>query len=84
MKAASGENLSIWSAAADRQERSPLRRNEDADVCIVGAGIAGMSTAYRLAAAGRSVIVIDDGAIASGETRHTSAHLVNEIGRAHV
>ncbi|HEX6321480.1 MAG TPA: FAD-dependent oxidoreductase [Burkholderiales bacterium] len=48
-------------------------------VCIVGAGIAGMSTAYLLAKAGRSVAVIDDGPIAGGMTQMTSAHLTNAI-----
>src|SRR5690606_39535476 len=50
-----------------------------ADVCVVGAGIAGITTAYMLALNGSSVIVIDDGAIGSGETHHTTAHLSNAL-----
>jgi glycine/D-amino acid oxidase-like deaminating enzyme len=38
-----------------------------------------MSTAYLLAREGRSVIVIDDGAVGSGETHHTTAHLSNAL-----
>jgi flavin-dependent dehydrogenase len=38
-----------------------LDRSERADVCVVGAGIAGLSTAYGIACDGRSVIVLDDG-----------------------
>ncbi|MGK2963622.1 MAG: FAD-dependent oxidoreductase [Gemmatimonadaceae bacterium] len=45
------------------------------NVCIVGAGIAGMSTAYMLARAGRAVIVIDDGQVGGGETGRTTAHI---------
>src|SRR5262245_51539407 len=45
------------------------------DVCIVGAGIAGLSTAYQLARAGKAVIVLDDGAIGGGQTGRTTAHL---------
>ncbi len=45
------------------------------NVCIVGAGIAGMTTAYQLARAGRAVIVIDDGPVGGGETGRTTAHL---------
>ena len=52
-----------------------LNREENADVCIVGAGIAGLTTAYLLGRAGRTVIVMDDGPIASGETERTTAHL---------
>ena len=79
MKTASGENLSVWSATTERRERPPLRGAEDADVCVVGAGIAGLSAAYQLAKAGRSVVVVDDGAIGYGETHHTTAHLVNAL-----
>src|SRR6185503_15166315 len=49
------------------------------DVCIVGAGIAGMTTAYSLAAEGRSVIVLDDGPVGGGMTQRTTAHLSNAI-----
>src|SRR5207253_9220003 len=47
--------------------------------CVVGAGIAGLTTAYLLADEGRSVVVLDDGAIASGETSRTTAHLVTAL-----
>jgi glycine/D-amino acid oxidase-like deaminating enzyme/nitrite reductase/ring-hydroxylating ferredoxin subunit len=52
-----------------------LTRREQADVCIVGAGIAGLTTAYLLGRSGRSVVVVDDGPIVSGETGRTTAHL---------
>ena len=35
-----------------------------ADVCVVGAGIAGLSTAYQLGRAGHAVVVIDGGPVA--------------------
>lgn len=54
-----------------------LTENAEVDVCIVGAGIAGISTAYRLLHEGKSVIVLDDGPIGSGETERTTAHLSN-------
>jgi glycine/D-amino acid oxidase-like deaminating enzyme/nitrite reductase/ring-hydroxylating ferredoxin subunit len=50
-----------------------------ADVCIVGAGIAGMTTAYLLSKEGKSVIVLDDGPIGGGMTGRTTAHLVNAL-----
>lgn len=50
-----------------------------AEVCVVGAGIAGMTTAYLLARKGRRVVVIDDGAIGGGMTSRTTAHLTNAI-----
>ncbi|HEY0438582.1 MAG TPA: FAD-dependent oxidoreductase [Xanthobacteraceae bacterium] len=56
-----------------------LDREEKADVVVVGAGIAGLSTAYELAAKGRSVVVLDRGPIARGMTSRTTAHLASEL-----
>src|SRR5581483_6396578 len=53
----------------------PLEENVHADVCIVGAGIAGLSTAYELMRQGRQVIVLDDGPIGGGMTGMSSGHL---------
>lgn len=49
------------------------------DVCVVGAGIAGMTTAYLLLREGKSVVVLDDGPIGGGQTERTTAHLSNAI-----
>lgn len=75
MPTTSGETTSIWSATADVPKYRPLKENLDVDVCIVGAGIAGMTTAYTLARAGQRVAIIDDGEIGSGETGRTTAHI---------
>ena len=45
------------------------------DVCVVGAGIAGLSAAYRLARQGRKVVVLDAGGASQGQTARSSAHL---------
>lgn len=58
---------------------SALTERTSADVCIVGAGIAGMTTAYFLAREGKSVVVLDDGPIGGGMTGRTTAHLVNAL-----
>ena len=58
---------------------SRLERNAQADVCVVGAGIAGLSIAYELSRAGQSVIVLEAGELGSGETGRTTAHLVNAL-----
>jgi len=66
-------------ATAEVPSGDRLTRDERADVCVVGAGIAGLSTAYLLVQAGRSVVVLDDGPVAGGETCRTTAHLSNVI-----
>jgi len=67
--------VSVWMATADLPLYPPLRENVGADVCIIGAGIAGLSTAYLLAREGKSVVVLDDGAVGGGMTGRTTAHL---------
>ena len=79
MESNSGQTISIWMATAEETEAVPLGENMHADVCIVGAGIAGMSTAYFLTRAGKTVIVLDDGHIGGGMTERTTAHLSTAI-----
>jgi glycine/D-amino acid oxidase-like deaminating enzyme/nitrite reductase/ring-hydroxylating ferredoxin subunit len=66
---------SIWMATADMPAFAPLAEDLRVDVCIVGAGIAGLSSAYLLTRAGKSVAVLDDGPLANGMTSMTTAHL---------
>lgn len=60
---------------ADVPHFEPLREDIECDVCIVGAGIAGMTTAYLLSRAGKRAVVLDDGPVGGGETGRTTAHL---------
>ena len=53
----------------------PLQENIHVEVCIVGAGISGLTTAYLLAKAGRQVAVLDDGPVAGGMTQRTKTRL---------
>ena len=69
----------VWAATAQIPTYSPLTSDTSADVCIVGAGISGLTTAYLLTQLGKSVVVLDDGAIGSGQTGATTAHLVNAL-----
>ena len=75
----SGRNTSVWSESVESLFYTPLRGDVSVDTCIVGAGIAGLSTAYMLAREGQSVVVLDDGSIGGGETGRTTAHLSNAL-----
>jgi glycine/D-amino acid oxidase-like deaminating enzyme/nitrite reductase/ring-hydroxylating ferredoxin subunit len=75
MRSDSGSTRSIWMATAETPDLPRVTQDMRANVCIIGAGIAGMTTAYLLARAGRGVIVIDDGPVGGGETGRTTAHL---------
>jgi glycine/D-amino acid oxidase-like deaminating enzyme/nitrite reductase/ring-hydroxylating ferredoxin subunit len=74
-----GRTTSLWMATADVPREPELTESLESDVCIVGAGIAGLSTAYCLACEGKSVVVLDDGPIGGGMTQRTTAHLSNAI-----
>ena len=77
MKTVNASTGSVWLDDVELPSPPPLEKNLKTDVCIVGAGIAGLSTAYLLTRAGRKVVVIDDGTIASGQTQLTTAHVSN-------
>jgi glycine/D-amino acid oxidase-like deaminating enzyme/nitrite reductase/ring-hydroxylating ferredoxin subunit len=63
-------NPSLW---------PPLTGDLEVEVCVVGGGIAGITTAYLLAAEGVDVALIEAGEIGGGETAHTSAHLASAL-----
>lgn len=73
------KSQSLWVATAEMPSYSPLQGDVDAEICVVGAGIAGLTTAYLLARTGKSVVVLEDGELASGMTGVTTAHLSNAL-----
>ena len=72
---ATRQGTSYWLDSFDVPLRPALAKDLRVDVCVIGAGIAGMSTAYLLAKEGRSVAVLEDGGIGGGMTGFTTAHL---------
>lgn len=69
----------VWTSTAKLPAYSALTSDTSADVCLVGAGIAGLTTAYLLTQVGKRVVVVDDGGIGSGMTALTTAHLANAL-----
>lgn len=74
---------SIWQATAETPHYPPLDHSLATQVCVVGAGIAGLTTAYHLARAGMPVIVVDDGPVGGGESGRTTAHLTNILDKGY-
>jgi glycine/D-amino acid oxidase-like deaminating enzyme/nitrite reductase/ring-hydroxylating ferredoxin subunit len=74
-----GDTASIWMGTFDVPSFPSLGASARCDVCVVGAGIAGLSAAYLLTKAGKKVIVIDDGPVGGGESGRTTAHLTNAM-----
>ncbi len=75
----SKQTISLWMHTAETPLLEPLTEDLEVDVCIVGAGIAGLTTAYLLACEGKRVAVLERGHVGAGNTGRTTAHLSNEI-----
>ncbi len=72
-----GFTNSIWHET--RMPRFDTPPEHETDVCIIGAGISGLSIALELARSGARVTVLDDGPIGGGETGRTTAHLASAV-----
>jgi glycine/D-amino acid oxidase-like deaminating enzyme/nitrite reductase/ring-hydroxylating ferredoxin subunit len=80
MKKESGASKSVWIDGITMPATHPLQENITCDVCIVGAGIAGLTTAYLLAKEGKNVVVLEaKDTICGGETSRTTAHLASAL-----
>ncbi|MFF5987132.1 FAD-dependent oxidoreductase [Prauserella flavalba] len=66
---------SLWIDSAPAPARADRGLPTEADVVVIGAGIAGLTTAYLLAREGRSVLVLEAKELAAGVSGHTTAKL---------
>jgi glycine/D-amino acid oxidase-like deaminating enzyme/nitrite reductase/ring-hydroxylating ferredoxin subunit len=79
------ETISLWHLNAGKYPTfPPLREDISCDVCVVGAGISGLSTAYFLQKEGKSVVIVDAWGLGAGETCRTTAHLTSAFDDGYV
>lgn len=72
---------SYWLSSIQKQERkNSIESNHTTDVCIIGAGLAGLSTAYYLIKNGVKVIVVDKSGIGEKASGHTTAKITLQHG----
>jgi glycine/D-amino acid oxidase-like deaminating enzyme/nitrite reductase/ring-hydroxylating ferredoxin subunit len=67
------QHESWWIASTEPTAYPALAAGVDTDVVVLGAGIAGITTAYALAREGRSVVLLDAGRVAEGVSGYTTA-----------
>jgi gamma-glutamylputrescine oxidase len=61
--------------------RSPLRENIDVDICIVGGGFSGLSTALHLVKKGFQVVLLEASMIGWGASGRNGGQIVNGFSR---
>lgn len=71
---------SIWTRTAHLPSFPPLEGHKEADVVIIGGGLAGILTADALQQAGADVILLEANRIGGGQTAGTTAKLTAQHG----
>ena len=74
---------SIWRPSPS-EPLEPLRADAQVDVCVIGAGVAGLTTAYLLARDGRSVLVLNDDPIGGGHAHGVERASLAAASHQHV
>lgn len=68
-------------SALPQPQRPPLQGRIEADVCIVGAGYTGLSSALHLAEAGFSVVVLEAAKVGWGASGRNGGQIVHSYSR---
>src|SRR5688572_8169632 len=70
------DNTSLWVASTPiKQSYPPLDTNYEVDVAIIGAGITGVTAAFELIKAGKSVALLYAYTVGSGTTGFSTGNL---------
>lgn len=71
---------SVWRNDENSYKREKLTKDIKADVAVIGAGMAGVLTAYQLKKRGIEAVVLEADRVGSGETGNTTAKITSQHG----
>ncbi len=71
---------SIWMAESEIRKREALSGDLQSEAAVIGAGMAGILTAYYLKQAGLNTVVLEADRIGSGQTKNTTAKITSQHG----
>lgn len=80
----SGQTDPVWihtEPYSKRPQFTKLNEDTSADVCVIGSGIAGITTAYELTKRGISVVMLEARDVLSGESGTTRPCSHSTAGR---
>ena len=63
---------SLWLDSSTPTRYAPLTASTTVDVCVIGAGITGLTAAFELLERGRKVLVLEAAEVGGGVTGHTT------------
>lgn len=69
---------SIWMEGIEIRKRGPLPGDMEVPVAVIGAGLAGILTAYYLRQEGIRAVVLEADRIGSGQTKNTTAKITSQ------
>lgn len=69
---------SVWVKGSAIRKREPLAGDMEAPVVVIGAGLAGILTAYYLKQEGIRAVVLEADRIGSGQTKNTTAKITSQ------
>jgi glycine/D-amino acid oxidase-like deaminating enzyme len=73
-------NKSFWTENFEIEKFEKLKENISTEVCIIGGGITGITTAYYLAKSGIDVVILEKDYIASKTSGHTTGKISAQHG----
>jgi glycine/D-amino acid oxidase-like deaminating enzyme/nitrite reductase/ring-hydroxylating ferredoxin subunit len=74
-----GESISTWMDNIQMPTFSTLNEDLETEICIIGGGVAGLTTAYLLLQSGRKVCVLEGFEIGSGQSGRTTAQFTTAL-----